>query len=155
MTVTRFFRAACLALVLAAVPGAARAFNLFDEFWGSTPLVDDQRLPLYSGVVPACDSAEALSKIQWRFQNRQAEYWHSDLQILGFDRVAEVRGLPHGSVSIPQRNCVAAAVMNDRQVRRVHYTILENGGLLGVTDGVEFCVSGLDRFARDCNGRAP
>jgi hypothetical protein len=160
MTITRLCRVRQLSLLaglgVAAlmIPRTASSMD-FSEFWGSTPLVSDQRLPLYRGVVPACDSARALAHIQARFQQREAEYWHSGLQILGFDRVAEIRGLPHGSASIAPRNCVATAAMNDRRNRRVHYTIAENGGMLGVTDGVEFCVSGLDRFARDCNGTTP
>jgi hypothetical protein len=160
MTAMRLFRLRPLSLLAGlgvaalVIPRTASSMD-FSELWGSTPLVSGQRLPLYRGVVPACDSVRALARIQGRFRDREAEYWHSGLQILRFDRVTEIRGLPHGSASIAQRNCVATATMNDHRNRRVHYTIAENGGTLGVFDGVEFCVSGLDRFARDCNGTTP
>ena len=155
MSITRRFRFkelsrfACLGAALFALPGTARSMDLSD-FFGSTPLVHDERLPGYEGVVEACDSAAALGDIQAHFQQREEEYWHSGLQIVAFTRVAQTRGLPHAAYSIAQHNCTATALMNDGRNRIVHYAVVENSGMLGLADGVVFCVSGLDPFARDC-----
>jgi len=36
-------------------------------------------------------------------------------------------------------------MLNDGRVRRVHYSIIEDGGFAGYNQGVEWCVTGLDR----------
>jgi hypothetical protein len=144
-----FSRFACLGAALLVFPGTARCWELSD-FFGSTPLVYDERLPGYSNVVEACASPAALNEIHDHFQKREEEYWHSGLQIVAFTRVAEIRGLPHAAYSIAQRNCTATALMNDGRKHIIRYGLVENAGWLGLVDGAVFCVSGLDPFARDC-----
>jgi len=36
-------------------------------------------------------------------------------------------------------------MLNDGRVRRVHYSIIEDGGFASYNQGVEWCVTGLDR----------
>jgi hypothetical protein len=36
-------------------------------------------------------------------------------------------------------------MVSDGKVRTVNYSLIEDGGLAGYLDGVEFCVVGLDR----------
>ena len=36
-------------------------------------------------------------------------------------------------------------MLNDGKLRTVHYSIIEDGGFAGFDQGVEWCVTGLDR----------
>ena len=113
---------------------------------GARPLTPaEQRLQPYSGLVPPCTEAGALQAIQSRFQDREDEYWHSGLRIVSFDRVDEIGFRSNGLDYIPRRYCLARAVMNDQKLRTVSYSIGEATGSIGFTDGVDFCVNGLDR----------
>lgn len=155
MIVTRLCRAACLALVVTAVPGAAWAVDPLEYFFGSTPLVHDERLPGYTNEVAVCGAPWVLKEVQERFDGREQEYWHSGLQILAYENPVEVRGLPHAAFSIAQRECSVTAIMNDNRAHTIHYALAEKGGVFALIDGVDFCVAGLDTFARDCNKSAP
>ena len=107
----------------------------------------------YVGNVPACDSADVLGDIQSRFSARENEYWHSGLEIAGFDKVREIGLRTQGVDYIPRRYCVARVFLNDRQVREVSFTLAENLGPIGFGYGLEWCISGLDRlnaFAPNC-----
>src|SRR5712675_2064042 len=41
--------------------------------------------PRYDGVLPPCDAQEALSKIASRFNQKESQYWNTDLKIVGFE----------------------------------------------------------------------
>ena len=45
------------------------------------------------------------------------------------------------------RAAIAArdVMLNDGKMRTVHYSIIEDGGFAGFGQGVEWCVTGLDR----------
>jgi hypothetical protein len=47
--------------------------------------------------------------------------------------------------TIPRRFCTGTVVVSDGVKRRVNYSIIEDGGMIGGTWGVEWCVLGLDR----------
>jgi len=140
-------RISALAAVFGAILGAsvmagsAQAANPFElNFWLSGPR--------YDGNVGECSSA--LGKISWQFAQKEGRFWNSDLRITGFDDVREVALRPWEKPNsaynaIPRRFCSASAMLNDGHVRRVHYSIIEDGGLTGFGDGVEWCVVGLDR----------
>lgn len=149
MIISRTSAGAALALVAALIAGVAAARPL-------TPA--EQRNAPYSGIVPPCWSAGALAEIQTRFAAREDEYWHSGLTIAGFEDVHEIGFRSNGLDYIPRRYCQAHAVMNDQKVRTVDYSIVEAGGSIGYTDGVEWCVVGLDRengFAPACQMAKP
>ncbi|NEW94944.1 hypothetical protein DY468_23625, partial [Rhodopseudomonas sp. BR0M22] len=62
------------------------------------------------------------------------------------------------SDNIPRRYCAGEVVLNDHTTRPVYFSIVEDGGLAGFTDGVEFCVVGLDRnwaFNPACRAAKP
>ncbi len=149
MSVQRFARTivttatvAAAALLAAACPAAARPL---------TPA--EQRDQSYSGLVKACNDPISLGYIQGAFAGREAEYWHSDLTILGFDQVREIGFRSNGLDYIPRRYCQARAIMSDNKLRSVSYHITEAGGSIGFTDNVVWCVVGLDRndaFAPAC-----
>jgi hypothetical protein len=115
---------------------AAEAANPFEmNFWLSGPK--------YDGRVAPCEAA--LPTITSQFQEKESTYWNSTLQITGYDRVHEIAFRPWQSDNIPRRYCSAIAMLTDGKPRPVYYSIIEDGGFAGFTNGVEFCVVGLDR----------
>jgi hypothetical protein len=129
---------AALALVVGLLtfgPGAQAANPLEKNFWLSGPR--------YDGNLPPCESA--LGKITSRFADKESTFWNSALQITGYDRVHEIAFRPWQSDNIPRRYCAATALISDGKPRAVYYSIIEDGGFASFSDGVEFCVVGLDR----------
>ena len=112
--------------------------------------------PRYDGNLPACESA--LPQITSQFQDKESTFWNSALQIVGYDHVREVAFRPWQSDNIPRRYCTARAMLNDGRPRTVRFSIIEDGGLASFSDGVEFCVVGLDRnwaFNPACKAAGP
>jgi hypothetical protein len=128
--------AALMALV--AVGGEGHAASILEQnFWLSGPR--------YDAVVPLCQEAGPLGKIQARFSEKEGQFWNSDLQIVGFENVREVAFRPWAEGTIPRRFCTATALVSDGVKRKLDYSIGEDTGWLGVTWGVEWCVVSLDR----------
>jgi hypothetical protein len=101
--------------------------------------------PRYDGILPPCDAPAALGKISARFVEKEAQYWQSNLSIVGFERVRETAFRPWAAHTIPRRFCSGIALMSDGRRQPVHYAIGEDTGMIGMTWGVEWCVVGLDR----------
>ncbi len=116
----------------------ARAASLLEQnFWLSGPR--------YDAVVPLCQDAAALSKITSRFAEKEGRFWQTNLQLVDFERVHEVAFRPWAAGTIPRRWCRAVTLVSDGRKRPIYYSIIEDGGLIGATFGVEWCVVGLDR----------
>ena len=96
----------------------------------------------YSGLVPECEAA--LGQIAAQFAYKEARFWNSDLQILSFERVREVRN-NWVEGTIPRRFCRAVALVSDGRKHAVNYWIGEDTSFIGAGAGVEWCVVGLDR----------
>ncbi|QPF85999.1 hypothetical protein IC762_06750 [Bradyrhizobium genosp. L] len=128
---------AALAIGLLASAGStAQAANPFElNFWLSGPR--------YDGNVAPCE--RALPTISDQFHEKEATFWNSPLVITGFDRIHETAFRPWQSDNIPRRYCSGQAMLSDGKVRTVHYSIIEDGGFSGIGQGVEWCVTGLDR----------
>ena|SRR5271168_982318 len=131
-----------LALLLAAVglsaAPAARAATIFEkDFWLSGPN--------YSAKVPLCEEHEPLKMIERRFGTKEGKFWNSALKIVGFERIEEVAWQPWAPGTIPRRFCRASVLISDGIRRPMYYSITEDGGMIGMSFGVEFCVVGLDR----------
>jgi hypothetical protein len=115
---------------------AAQAANPWElNFWLSGPR--------YDGRVAECE--RALPTITSQFQEKESTFWNSALQITGYGRIHETAFRPWQSDNIPRRYCSADAMLNDGKRRTVHYSIIEDGGFAGYDQGVEWCVTGLDR----------
>jgi hypothetical protein len=144
-------RSLVLALALIGVGGNAQAASLLEQnFWLSGPR--------YEAIVPLCDASNALGKIQAHFAEKEGAFWHSDLQIVGFEQVREIAFRPWAEGTIPRRFCSATALVSDGVKRRVSYSIGEDTGFMGVDSGVEWCVAGLDRnwaYNPDCRMARP
>ena len=115
---------------------AAQAANPLElNFWLSGPR--------YDGRVAECE--RALGTITSQFQEKESRFWNSALQITGFGQIHETAFRPWQSDNIPRRYCSADVMLSDGKPRIVHYSIIEDGGFAGFGQGVEWCVTGLDR----------
>src|ERR1700722_74913 len=99
--------------------------------------------PAYAGRGAACEAA--LPTITSQFQEKESTFWNSALQITGYGQIRETAFRPWQSDNIPRRYCSADVMISDGKVRTVHFSIIEDGGFAGFGQGVEWCVTGLDR----------
>ena len=123
------------------------------------PLVPAERRYIpYDDVLPACDDPAVFERIQGRFHDREAEFWNTGLDILGFGKVAEIGYKTNGLDYIPRRYCTARAYLNDEKSHQVSYSINEDLGIIGFGFCGEWCVDGLDRndaYAPNCKMARP
>jgi hypothetical protein len=133
---------ATLALLVSSY--AAQAANPLElNFWLSGPR--------YDGRVAECE--RALSTIASQFQEKEGKFWNSALVITGFGRIHETAFRPWQSDNIPRRFC-----SGDVMLSGLHFSILEDGGFAGFGQGVEWCVTGLDRnwaYSPGCRAARP
>jgi hypothetical protein len=99
--------------------------------------------PRYDGRVKPCEAA--LGTITSQFQEKESRFWNSSLVITAYGPVRETAFRPWQSDNIPRRYCSADVRLSDGQIHTVHYSIIEDGGFAGFGQGVEWCVTGLDR----------
>jgi hypothetical protein len=118
-------------------PGqTAKAANGWElNFWLSGPK--------YDGRLAPCEAA--LGTITSQFQEKESTYWNSALRITGYGRIHETAFRPWQSDNIPRRYCSADVALSDGTRRTVHFSIIEDGGFASYSQGVEWCVVGLDR----------
>jgi hypothetical protein len=111
--------------------------------------------PRYDSNVPLCDEHGPLDKIVARFATKEGRFWNSALTIVGFEKIREVAWEPWSSGTIPRRYCIASVLVSDGKRHQINYSIIEDGGMISASDGVEWCVVGLDRnWAYNPNCRA-
>ncbi len=101
--------------------------------------------PGYTGNIPACDDGWALNLIASRFSTKESRFWNSNLKILGFEKIRQVAYRSWAENTVPRRFCAATVKVSDGRKHSLRYFIVEDGGGLGMTWGVEWCVVGLDR----------
>lgn len=99
----------------------------------------------YDGAVPPCDWPTALATIQARFAKKEFRFWQSDLQIMDFKAIRQTAFRPWARGTLPRRFCSGRVLVSDGRWRALHYSIIEDGGMIGAHWGVEWCVVGLDR----------
>jgi len=117
---------------------SVRAASWFEKnFWLSGPR--------YDSYVPLCEDRRPLDKIVARFSTKEGRFWNSALTIVGFENIREIAWEPWSSGTIPRRYCVASVLVSDGKWHQINYSIIEDGGMIGATYGVEWCVAGLDR----------
>jgi hypothetical protein len=124
------------ALALLAFGHAAEAANPLELNFGLFG-------PRYDGRVAECE--KALGTISSQFQEKESTFWNSPLTITAYSRIHETAFRPWQSDNIPRRYCSADVMTSDGKLRAVHYSIIEDGGFAGFGQGVEWCVTGLDR----------
>src|SRR5437870_4292609 len=85
-------------IVSSATPaGAASWFELNFGLFG----------PRHDALVPLCDDRGVLIQIHSKFSHKETEFWASNLEILGIDRIREVSFRPWQGApqAIPRRFC--------------------------------------------------
>lgn len=137
------------ALALLVSGQSAQAANPLERnFWLSGPR--------YDGNLAPCE--QALSTISSQFQEKESKFWNSALVITGFGRIQETAFRPWQSDNVPRRYCSGEVMISDGKMRTVHYSIVEDGGFAGFGQGVEWCVTGLDRnwaYGPGCRAARP
>jgi hypothetical protein len=124
-----------LLCVFASAQSAQAANGLELNFWLSGPK--------YDGRVAPCE--KALGTITNQFWDKESTYWNSKLQITGYSDIHEIAFRPWQSDNIPRRFCTGKAMTSDGKIHTVNFSIIEDGGFAGYDQGVEWCVTGLDR----------
>jgi hypothetical protein len=112
--------------------------------------------PKYDGRVADCEAA--LTTITSQFREKESTFWNSSLKITAYGRIHEIAFRPWQSDNIPRRYCSGDVMLSDGKLRTVHYSIIEDGGFSGFGQGVEWCVTGLDRnwaFNPGCKAARP
>jgi hypothetical protein len=112
--------------------------------------------PRYDGRVKVCE--KVLGTITAQFQEKESKFWNSSLQIKAYGEIHETAFRPWQSDNIPRRYCSADVMLSDGQLHQVHYSIIEDGGFAGFGQGVEWCVTGLDRnwaYSPGCKAARP
>ncbi|HLX16855.1 MAG TPA: hypothetical protein VKS24_16840 [Bradyrhizobium sp.] len=112
--------------------------------------------PQYDGRLAPCESA--LGTITSQFQEKESTFWNSSLQIVAYGRIHETAYRPWQSDNIPRRYCSGDVRLSDGRVTSVHFSIIEDGGFASYSQGVEWCVTGLDRnwaYNPACNAARP
>jgi len=147
----RRFALLCLASAAAALQGFANPEPV------ARPPAEQRTIP-WTGQMPHCDDPAVVTKVASHFGQREREYWRSGLEMIGIDRPHAVALRPWGRDIIPRRYCSGRALFNDNRHRTIYYSVIEDGGIIGMTWGVEWCVLGLDRhrsFAPWCKMALP
>lgn len=127
---------ACACAVLALVGRPAEAANPLELNFGLFG-------PSYDGRVAPCE--RALSTITEQFREKEHDFWNSRLSITAYGNIHEVAFRPWQSDNIPRRYCSGEAMTSDGKIHIVNFSIIEDGGFSGYDQGVEWCVTGLDR----------
>ncbi len=99
----------------------------------------------WSAQLSACDSPGVLSRLQSRFNGTERRFWSNPAEIIGFEKVQQAAFRPHGLDLIPRRYCHAQAIMADRRRLTMRYAIIEEAGIIGMNEGLQFCLAGYDR----------
>ena len=108
-----------MGLLLSAAPVAAA--NWFELNFGLSG-------PRYDALVPLCDDRGVLSQISSKFGHKEGEFWNSNLEIVGIDRIREAAFRPGPAPRRPSRAASATASRASRTARAtpMHYSILRN-----------------------------
>jgi hypothetical protein len=101
--------------------------------------------PRYDKNLPLCHEHGPLDRIVTHFDDKERKFWDSKLELVGFENIREIAFEPWPSGMIPRRFCSASVLVSDGKRHEIYYSIIEDGGILGATYGVEWCVVGIDR----------
>jgi hypothetical protein len=99
--------------------------------------------PKYDGRVKPCEAA--LGTITSQFQEKESTFWSSPLTITAYGNIHEIAFRPWQSDNIPRRYCTGNVMTSDGRMHILNYSIIEDGGFASFGQGVEWCVTGLDR----------
>ena len=122
------------------------------------PLIAENRVDPYDGVIPACADPNVLQFIKDRFATREAGYWDSSIEISGFEAPYEIASRPRGPTFVPRRYCSVTGLFSDNRPRKIFYSVDEDMSLFSLSWNVTWCPVGLDRnltYAPGCKMARP
>jgi hypothetical protein len=122
------------------------------------PLIAENRVVPYDGLIPACGDPYVLDFIKGRFATREAGYWDSAIEIASFDAPYEIAYRPRGPSFVPRRYCSVTGLFSDNRPRKIFYSVDEDMSLFGLSWNVTWCPVGLDRdftYAPGCKMARP
>jgi hypothetical protein len=130
----------------------------YTAYTPARPLIAENRIDPYDGVLPACGDPKVLGYIKDRFASREAGYWDSSIRIADFTAPYETAYRPYGPYFIPRRYCSITGLFSDDRRRKIFYSVDEDTGLFSFGWGVTWCPVGLDRdltYAPGCKMARP
>lgn len=127
----------CILLTILVMPACA------DSLYHNPP--SEERAWPFTLELPSCDDFYVLRKIMQDFQNREREYWASDLFINRFDNIKEIGLRSHGQSYTPRRYCQGEGLFGDGLKRDVFYNITPDQSVILTGQVIDWCVVGLDR----------
>lgn len=99
----------------------------------------------YSADLSPCDAPGVLSRIQSRFATVESRFWDSNAEIVAIGQIRQAAFRPHGLDLIPRRYCQAVATMSNNRKLKLRYAIIEDAGIIGMSEGIQYCLEGYDR----------
>jgi hypothetical protein len=161
MLLGRIASLAALCLVAACsapMQGFQVPLTKFTAYTPARPLIAEDRVDPYDGVLPACGDPSVLGFITDRFATREAGYWDSAIRIADFTAPYEIAYRPRDPYFIPRRYCSVTGLFTDDRRRKIYYSVDEDTGLFSFGWGVTWCPVGLDRdltYAPRCKMARP
>jgi hypothetical protein len=122
------------------------------------PLIAENRVDPYNGLIPACADPYVLDFIKSRFATREAGYWDSSIEIASFAAPYEIAYRPRGPSFVPRRYCSVTGQFSDNRPRKIFYSVDEDMSLFSLSWNVTWCPVGLDRdftYAPGCKMARP
>lgn len=99
----------------------------------------------FSANLSQCDAPGVLSRIQSRFATVERRFWDSNAEIVAIGQIRQAAFRPHGLDLIPRRYCQAVATMSNNRKLKLRYAIIEDAGIIGMSEGIQYCLEGYDR----------
>jgi hypothetical protein len=99
-----------------------------------------------------------VGTITEQFREKEHDFWNSPLTITAYGNIHEIAFRPWQSDNIPRRYCSGSVMTSDGKIRTLNFSIIEDGGFAAFSQGVEWCVTGLDRnwaYNPACKSAAP
>ncbi|MEJ8572190.1 hypothetical protein [Microbaculum marinum] len=106
-------------------------------------LYDAHRNAPWNG--PECDEPSVLSAITARFDQTEAEYWHTGVRMADITEARETAFRDWDPTIIARRYCTGTAYLTDGNRYNLVYWLRSEQGFAGVGWGVQYCLVGRDR----------
>lgn len=99
----------------------------------------------FSAHLSPCDAPGVLSRIQSRFSTVERRFWDSNAEIVDIRQIRQAAFRPHGLDLVPRRYCQAVATLSNNRKLKLRYAIIEDFGIIGMGEGIQYCLEGYDR----------
>lgn len=101
-------------------------------------------LPAQASILPECDRADVLAKINKTLSIAEANVVHSGDPVADIRYIRQSKLRENGPRMFAQRYCRATGITEHGRKKRIYYLIEARGGFAGYGYGVEACILGRD-----------